>query len=337
MRITEREITEPVALTASDTRLLNRAAVGWTRTQLHDTSAIGTRVAWPRNKRWEYWSVIGERFMVSLTVSDVDYLGSQEVWIFDRETGQQHHATALVPLATGVTMPGSLGGGRSHVKAGKLEITLDPDESGTRLRFRIPGAEGDLFAARPPGQEHMGVVVPWSETRFQYTVKDVALPASGSLTVDGVTHAIDAGGPAWAVLDHGRGRWPYDVHWNWAAGSGIVDGRRIGIQLGDKWTNGTGSTESCFFVDGRAHKISEELTWEYELADVMAPWRVHGELADLTFTPFHNKHSQVSALVISARTDQCFGHWTGWMATDAGERVRVDGAVGFAEDVHNRW
>ena len=22
---------------------------------------------------------------------------------------------------------------------------------------------------------------------------------------------------------------------------------------------------------------------------------------------------------------------------DAGERVRVDGAVGFAEDVHNRW
>jgi hypothetical protein len=336
MRLSEREITEAISFTGPD-GLLNRDAVGWTRSQLHDTSGIDGRKTWGRNKRWEYWSVIGERFMVSLTVSNIDYLGSQEVWVFDRETGVEHQHTALVPFGRGVTLPPSLGGGRAHVKAGKLEIWIDPVEAGTRLAFRTPDVSGELIASRPDGQEHMGVVVPWSDRRFQYTVKDVALPTTGTLVIDGTGHQIDAGGPAWGVLDHGRGRWPYDVAWNWAAGSGIVDGRRIGIQLGDKWTTGSGSTENCLFVDGRAHKISEELTWEYDTSDYLAPWRVHGELVDLTFTPFHDKKTRTNVGVIHAKTDQCFGHWAGWMATDAGEKVRVDSAVGFAEDVHNRW
>lgn len=336
MRITEREITAPVRFT-NEAGLLNRDAVGWTRTQLHDTSGIGGRKAWGRNKRWEYWSVIGPRFMVSLTVSSIDYLGSEEVWVFDRESGAELQQTALVPFGHGVTLPASLHGGRSHVKAGRLEIWIDPLDNATRLAFRTPEAEGELIATRPAGQEHMGVVVPWSDKRFQYTVKDVALPVTGAVVVRGEEHAIDADGPAWGVLDHGRGRWPYDVAWNWAAGSGIVDGRRIGIQLGDKWTIGSGSTENCLFVDGRAHKISEELVWDYDTSDYLRPWRIRGELADLTFTPFHDKKSATNVGVIQAKTDQCFGHWAGWMATDEGEQVRVDGAVGFAEDVHNRW
>ena len=53
----------------------------------------------------------------------------------------------------------------------------------------------------------MGVVVPWSPPLFQYTVKDVARPAAGRLWVDGLEHAVPAG-ESWAVLDHGRGRWP---------------------------------------------------------------------------------------------------------------------------------
>src|SRR5690606_3111475 len=81
---------------------------------------------------------------------------------------------------------------------------------GTRLRARIPGAEIDVIAALPEGHERLAVVVPWSRTRFQYTVKDVARPASGTLTLDGVTHTL-AEGESWAVLDHGRGRRSDDV------------------------------------------------------------------------------------------------------------------------------
>ena len=49
------------------------------------------------------------------------------------------------------------------------------------------------------------------------------------------------------------------MRWNWGAGSGVVDGRVIGVQVGGRWTDGTGSTENALVVDGRVHKISEEL------------------------------------------------------------------------------
>jgi Protein of unknown function (DUF2804). len=334
--IQETELTAPVALTDARGNL-NRAAVGYTRAQVHDTSGV-TRRAWGRNKRWEYWSVIGPRFLVSITVSAVDYAGVQEVWVFDRESGRQWHGSAIMPFARGVELPGSLGGGPARVATKNLSATVEPVGGGAwRLTARIPGVEVDLLATPPAGSEALGVVVPWSSTRFQYTVKAVAIPTTGTVRLDGAGHAIDAGGPAWGVLDHGRGRWPYDVRWNWAAGSGVVDGRRVGIQLGAQWTAGTGATENALFVDGRLHKISEELAFDYDTTDYLKPWHVRGERADLVLTPFHDKVSRTALGVISTRTDQCFGHWTGWMATDAGERVRVDGAVGFAEDVHNRW
>lgn len=332
----ERELTAPVSLTDGRGNL-NPDAVGFTRTQLHDTSGV-TRRAWGRNKRWEYWSVMGPRWMVALVVSAVDYAGVHEVWLFDRESGREWHGSAIMPFARGVEIPASLGGGPARVRTRGLEAAVEPQGGGAwRLTARIPGVEIDLLAAPPAGSEALGVVVPWSRTRFQYTVKAVAIPTTGTVRVDGAAQAIDAGGPAWGVLDHGRGRWPYDVRWNWAAGSGIVDGRRIGIQLGGQWTVGTGSTENGLFVDGRLHKISDELTWQYDTADYLAPWRVRGERADLQFIPFHDKVSRTALGIISTRTDQCFGQWTGWMRADDGERVSVDGAIGFAEDVHNRW
>ncbi len=81
---------------------------------------------------------------------------------------------------------------------------------------------------------------------------------------------------SFAVLDHGRGKWPYSMTWNWAAGYGRVAGRRVGLQLGGKWTDGTGSTENGLFVDGRLHKIHEDLTWTYDRTDFLAPWRITG-------------------------------------------------------------
>ncbi|MGO3289080.1 DUF2804 domain-containing protein, partial [Brachybacterium sp.] len=217
---------------------------------------------------------------------------------------------------------------------------------GTRLVGAIPRFAFDLVAERPAGHQAMGVVVPWHrrtrrDTRcatpipcFQYTVKDVARPAHGVLVIDGGRHPVEA---AWAVLDHGRGRWPYRVRWNWAAGSGRVDGRVIGLQLGSKWTDGSGATENALVVDGQLSKISEELHWDYDPADWMRPWRITGQRADLTLTPFHRKHGSTQALVIASRTDQLFGTWSGWVRDDRGERIDVGGIEGFAEDVTNRW
>ncbi len=331
----ERELTSPASLTGKDGRL-NRDAVGWMRTPLLDTSGIDGRRSWGRNKRWEYWNVTTPTHIVALTVSSLDYAAVHEVWIFDRATEAVVHRGVTGILGGSATLPASLGDGPARARARDLTIDIDEVPNGTRLRAEIPGASVDVVASRPPGHESLAVVVPWSDRRFQYTVKDVARPASGSISVNGVVHDV-AAGQSWAVLDHGRGRWPYDVSWNWGAGSGVSGGRVIGIQLGGRWTDGTGSTENAIFVDGRLHKISEDVRWEYDTADYLRPWRVQGDAVDLTFVPFYDKVTRTNLGVVSSRTDQCFGWWSGEFTTSDRETVAFEGILGWAEDVRNRW
>ena len=111
----------------------------------------------------------------------------------------------------------------------------------------------------------------------------------------------------------------------------------VGLQVGGQWTDGTGSVENSLLVDGRLTKISEELVWEYDADDWLAPWRVWGSGVDVTLTPFHLKRSVTDLKVFSSRTHQCFGTWAGRVRDERGDWVRVDGITGFAEDVHNRW
>lgn len=330
----EREITEPVSLTLPDGRL-DRRAVGWARRPLVDTAAIG-RGGWGRNKRWEYWNVATPTHVLAATVSSLDYAAVHEVWVFDRSAERSWGRSATVVPARGVQLPPSLDAGPVRARAGALRIEIDPVDGGTRVRAAAPDVAFDVVAALPTGHERLGVVVPWSDTRFQYTVKDVARPASGTLTIAGETFDVPKG-RSWAVLDHGRGRWPYDVRWNWGAGSGRSYGRVIGIQLGGRWTEGTGVSENAFFVDGRLHKIHGEVGWDYRIDEWRRPWVVTGGGLEASFEPFYDKVTRTNLGIVASSTDQCFGHWSGTFRTAEGEAIPFDHVFGFAEEVHNRW
>jgi hypothetical protein len=331
--MTERELTASVSLTLPNGRV-NPDAIGWARQPLVDTSGI-TRGR-GRNKRWEYWNVTTPTHILALTVSSIDYAAVHEVWVFDRATERSWSKGATVLPARRVELPSNVESGSARARANDLEIDIDPVGGGTRLRARTPDVSFDVVAELPEGHERLAVVVPWSSTRFQYTVKDVARPASGAVTIEGVAYDVPAG-DSWAVLDHGRGRWPYDIRWNWGAGSGVSGGRVIGIQVGGKWTEGTGSTENAVFVDGRLHKIHDELDWDYDIADWRRPWRVSGGGLAASFVPFYDKVTRTNLGVVASRTDQCFGHWAGTFATRDGETISFDGILGWAEEVHNRW
>ncbi|SEB07898.1 DUF2804 domain-containing protein [Leifsonia sp. 21MFCrub1.1] len=330
----ERELTEQAALCLPDGRL-NRAAVGWSRTPLLDTSGIGGRHGWGRNKRWEYWAVTSPTHLLAVTVSSLDYSGVHSVMVHDRMTGETIEHGTVAPPWTRPELPASLGDGPARATASGLQIELSETVDGTRLRARTDEVSFDVLAALPAGHERLAVVVPWSVRRFQYTVKDVGRPASGTVTVRG-TRVKLAADDTWAVLDHGRGRWPYRIRWNWGAASGTQDGRAVGIQLGGRWTDGTGSTENATVLDGRLHKIHESLRWTYDQTDWLRPWHIHGGGVDLVFEPFWDHATRTELGVVGSRGHQCFGHYSGTIPTDDGP-LSVDGLLGWAEDVRNRW
>lgn len=348
--VPEHEIIAPVDLTVPGGRL-NKHAIGWSRHLWHNTDRIGRGFyGWGRNKRWEYWGIVTPTHIIGVTVSALDYASVNELWVLDRNTLTPIQESVITPLSRAVTLPGTLRGGPATARTKTLTIDIDEVDGGTSIRAVSPRVSVDLVALRPAQHEALGVVVPWSYRLFQYTVKDVALQVRGSITVDGVTHDISDAN-SWGVLDHGRGRWPYRMTWNWGAGSGVVNGHVIGLQLGGKWTDGTGSTENAIVLDGRLHKISEDLEWDYDPTDFLAPWAIRGNGVNVIFTPFYERVASSNAYVISSNTHQCFGHYSGTVTvTDTGADthtedgvdvepivVSVDGLVGWAEHVQNRW
>ncbi len=120
-------------------------------------------------------------------------------------------------------------------------------------------------------------MIPWRETRFQFTSKHQAQPAHGILTIGDDERRFGGDrGDAWEVVDVGRGRWPYRNVWNWGGCAGHTDDGEhvIGLQFGGKWTAGTGATENGLIIDGRLTKIDDELESIYDWDRPLEPWSV---------------------------------------------------------------
>ena len=358
-RTHEPELTHPVDLCTADGRSLSPAARGWSRTPLHRANLRGR---WGRTKRWDYWAVLAGDLVFGLVYADVDYLGLVSVWWGDLATGRSGGHDVAVPFASGVRLPERAGDAPLTWSGRGLDLRIAPfgpgtgaadhgGGRGTRIKAAWTESDGrpaslDVFVTEPEGHESLSVVIPWSRRTFQFTTKDQALPAVGRFRLgeDEVDFGTRPGrpelGPAWGVLDVGRGRWPYSTTWNWGGGAGdAVTGERVGLQFGAKWTEGTGFTENAVTIDGRLHKIGRELRWEYDWDAPMRPWRVvdPGGALDLTLTPRFDKHTGTNALVLRTEVHQVFGTWSGTVVGEDGRTVELRDAQGFAEESRNRW
>jgi hypothetical protein len=338
--MSEPELSRPMSLCTADGRL-DRAAVGWSRHPLHRCNLAGHRL---RKKRWDYWSVLGDDGLFNITIADVDYLGLAVCSFVDFASGDLFEKACLLPLGFRLALGDSVGGDVVFDVPG-MHLALLGEGEDTRLRAdgRTLGGRrlhADLRVVRPRGHETLNVVVPWSDERFQFTSKQTCLPVAGEVVIDGRRREFGGRNHAFACHDFGRGVWPRDTGWNWAVASGSVDGRTVGWNLGGGWTRGTGMTENGLCLDGRIHKIEEEVDWRLDAANPMEPWQLGtpiGRRIDLTFTPFWKRTMGINLGVLSARLLWAVGRFSGAVVDDGGNRLAVNGLLGTAEDFQARW
>jgi hypothetical protein len=335
----EPELRE-ATLQCTSTGALNPDAVGWARRPLLRCNLSGH---WPRKKRWSYWCITSQRWVFSVTIANLDYAGLAAVYFLDRERDRSRELTELTPLGRGCTLPETVMA-PAHFRHPRLVVDLAMGEAGGRIAVRSPALgrgplAADFEVTYPPGHETLNVLVPWSDHRFQFTAKHNCLPATGRVSLDGRRYELPAG-TAFACLDYGRGVWPYCTAWNWGSASGHSSGHLVGLNLGGKWTDGTGMTENALCVDGRLTKIGEDLRWEYDRGDWFKPWRIAtpaSDRIDLSFTPSTERTARTDLFVIRSEVHQLFGHYAGTIATDDGRRVSVEGLYGWAEEHDSRW
>jgi hypothetical protein len=334
----EREILRPV-LECTASGALDRDAVGWSRRPLHTCNVRGR---WPRKKRWDYWGVTTREHFLAVTIADIDYAGLAVVTFLDYRTRVIVERAAVVPFARGFAMPDTVRGGAIEIDAMGLAVSIHEEPATTCLRASfakrgVGDVRVDVAIERPPDHESVSVLVPWSEREFQYTSKHVALRARGEVRVGARAYAFGPDNDAFACLDFGRGVWPRRCAWNWAAASGVEDGRVVGINLGGKWTDGTGTTENGVCVDGRVHKIGDSVAFDYDRNDFTRPWRVTGPNVELDYAPFFDRTVKLSLGVLSTELHWTLGRFRGAIVSGDGERIAIRDLLGWAEEHRARW
>lgn len=336
----EPEITTAVDLCLPNGRL-NRDAVAWSR---HPVQRCNLRGSWPRKKRWDFWGVTTDTHMLALTYGCTDYLGTAAVTWLEYDVGKRIEHLRVLPLARGMRFPETVAGASMCYEAKDIRVALLEEPGGTRLqgwfRTREHELEADVLIERPAQHETLNVVIPWSDACFQFTSKQNTRPARGAVRFDGREHMFHAGNNAYGCLDYGRGIWPYRTVWNWGAASGVQGDHVVGLNLGGKWTDGTGMTENGLCIDGRLHKISEPLTWEYDRSDFRRPWRMYApatQRVDLEFVPTIDVAQRIELGVVGTDLHWVLGYYDGTVVTDTGESLSITRLLGWAEEHRARW
>ena len=343
----EKEILKEVNL-CSDNGKLNLEACGYSRFPLQICNLKGNNF---RKKRWNYWCFTNEDILFSVTLADLDYAGTGFIYLFDLKTLEFIEKTELIPFGKGCVL-GEKVSDKVFFENSNIKISIEYSKVADtyEINFDIfcksfqnnKDLKAEIKAIQSISHESLNVVIPWSEKHFQFTSKQNTITSSGKIKIGEKEILLDAKNTD-ATLDFGRGVWRYSSTWNWAAASGKVNGKKLGLNFGAKWTDNTGYTENGIFYDGKLYKLSEQVLFDYDTSDYKKTWTHKTQESDrvnLSFHPIYERVAETNFLIIASKVNQVFGYFEGSIrlgpnAND--ERISITKMFGWSEDHYAKW
>lgn len=336
----EPELLESTLLCDGKGNLL-ASSRGWSRHPLHSCNLSGH---WPRKKKWNYWNIASDRYLFCIAVANFDYAAMAFTYLYDYNTNQLYEKTLIVPFARGCGMPDNV---REdiHFKNKGMNLSFTEDKSCTKIHVECDNFKetipltAEFIIEHPAGLETLNVVIPWDNKRFQYTSKQNCLPAVGTAAIGNEVFYFKSG-ETFASLDFGRGIWPRRTFWNWATASGIYEGKSIGLNLGGSWTDGTGMTENGILFDGKINKISDDVVFDYCKDNLMKSWSIRTQNCnriEVEFTPGYDRIVVTNIPFIKSIMHQVFGHFSGSIVLDNGDKINIYNIPGCVEEHNAKW
>lgn len=344
----QNEITQTMDLLDSD-GLLHQA--GWARFPYwrYDRSQI--KASWLRIKEWDYYYVLSPDLKrgVTLTVSDLGYIGLMAICWLDFENNQYVQVDDLVPLTAGkLGLGADSNEAELSFESKKLSISLSVRSGKRRLSFDAPrlrtadgrvGLEGELDLDQGPNLESVNIATSWAERRtaFYYNRKINCMPARGRVTVGGTPYEFQPERDMGA-LDWGRGNWTYKNRWFWSSASGLLKGQSFGFNLGYGFSDRSPASENAVIYRDRVHKLAD-VSFHFDRNNYLAPWQFSSSDGRLTldFAPCIDRYANTNFLILKSVQHQVFGYFSGRIVLDNGDILQLDRFLGFAEDVLNWW
>jgi hypothetical protein len=250
----------------------------------------------------------------------------------------------VIPLGNGIKLERNSEAGEASFANEKVSLLFQSDGQERRVKVNWPGfhngrgIQAEIVLNCRPDQESMNIIIPIGEKRFYDNTKINCMTAQGFIRYGDQREDLRPD-TCLGSLDWGRGVWEYQSFWNWASASGfLVDGRTIGLNLGQGFGDLSKATENCIILNGRVHKLGA-VRFDYRSGDYMQPWRFTDDenRLDLTFTPFKDRTAQTNLGIIFSEVHQMFGRYSGRVILDDGSPLEIRDLIGFAEEHHARW
>ncbi len=221
-----------------------------------------------------------------------------------------------------------------------VEMTASPGRRAVRARVGELSIDAVLHEDDPP-TEPLRICSPAhpdgpARAGFIYARKTAGCALTGTVRAGARTWdlaAVDALGH----LDWTGGFMARRTRWTWGCFAGrLPDGRRVGFNAARGFHEGR-DPEDCFWLEGRRFDLPPVRFQPGEGEG--DPWslRTGDGAVDLRFEPLDAHRERVNVLVVATRFEQLIGRYTGTLRTPGGERLPVEGLLGYAERHRARW
>ncbi len=306
-------------------------------------------------KEWDFYEISNERYILLVMIADVSYGATTSVILHDMETGEQYAASSTSLLTFGSygvndTDPMAPGVITKHKKNYELDITTGEGYKTIVFNGKT-GKEDykvDIRMDYPTDHEYLTFAVPLVKNnpkKFYLDAKINCMPVTGTVTVG--DRKIDLSPEdTFAILDWGRGAWPYHSGWYWCNGSTKLDsGDIFGFELGWGFGDENICTENTIFYNGKAQKLGKvtlekgDSNWRKESDWMDNDWILTSDdgRLNLTMTPVYDNFTRSRFLFVGNWCHQVFGRFNGTVTLDDGTVLQIKDMMAFCEKADNLY
>ncbi len=292
-------------------------------------------------KQFQFLGILSEELVLGCAIADVKFLGTSFVYCYEPPTRRLNEVSFKIPLGLGTRFNLTPENGIVSFRLGKNRIEMIGSEKPRQRRLVVELARGvsidAVFDEEQPPMQPMRICTEIGATGWAFARKTAGVPVSGTVRWEGRTWDLGAIG-AFGHHDWSAGYMRRETFWNWGCLAGrATDGRVVGMNV-SCGVNETSFTENCFWVDGRLQKI-DTVRFQYDREDLEKPWRIDswdGRM-HLEFRPEGRHAEKVNAGVLATNFVQLFGRYHGWFEIATGDRIAVEGVLGYAERHYAKW
>ena len=302
-----------------------------------------------RLKEWDYYYVGNDKFGVALTIADNSYMGLDSISFLSFEGDPWEITKSPMRILTlGKTgLPQTSAEGVSAISGKGYSLQFRVEDGKRVLQAHMDnfkdGAAIDIdVTLTDEPEESMVICTPFDKPgHFYYNQKINCMRASGTVKIGEDVYTFEPDS-AFGVLDWGRGVWTYHNTWYWGSASGLVHGVDFGFNIGYGFGDTSAASENMLFFNGKAHKLGQ-VTFEIPMKDgkedYLKPWKFTSDDGrfEMDFAPVIDRASCTDFKVLKSDQHQVFGRFSGTAELDDGTRLVVQGLLGFAEKVENKW